>query len=72
MHIWTDTQSREQNFALQNHVERVLTKQMQPLSGEHLVNLRRQFSETRLDRNASLMHGLMRFVAKTEPNLTND
>lgn len=68
LHVWTTPQSRVQNFTLQDHVERILTTQLQPLSDEHLVNMRRQFSETRLDRNAGLMHGLMRFVAKTEPD----
>ena len=46
----------------------VLHDQPLTLSDHHLVNLRHEFSEARLDPDGDTFHGIVRYRAVTEPD----
>lgn len=69
IHTWSKFTSRTQCHMLEAHIKRVLSAGDIDLADHHLINLRFQLAETRRDRAADHFHGVLRFLAITEPRI---
>lgn len=67
LHVWSKARGKAETLAIMERAQHVLHDQPMALDEHHLVNLRLEFAEARLDEDLAVYHGLMRFRAVTEP-----
>ncbi len=66
LHVWSKARGKKQCFAIMDHVRRILHDVALVVEGCHLVNLRCEYFDARLDPDGETHHGVMRFRAVTE------
>ncbi len=66
LHVWSRRRGRKQTLAIMQAVADVLDGGQLNVSGQNLVNLMLQSSETAYDDDVAVYHGLMRFRAVLE------
>ena len=69
LHVWSRTGGKHEVHAILEAIRAALHDQPLLLEGHHLVNLRHQFSEARLDPDGDTFHGIVRYRAVTEPSI---
>lgn len=67
LHVWSRTGSEQQMLEIVEAVRAALHDKPLQVEGHHLVNLRHEFSEARLDPDGDTYHGVVRYRAVTEP-----
>ena len=67
LHVWSRTGGKKQVLEIIEAIKDVLHDQPLPLPDHHLINLRHEFSEARLDPDGDTFHGIVRYRAVTEP-----
>ena len=67
LHVWSRTGSEQQMLEIVEAVRASLHDKPLQVEGYHLVNLRHEFSEARLDPDGDTYHGVVRYRAVTEP-----
>jgi hypothetical protein len=67
LHVWSRVGGRHEVHAIAEAIKAALHDQPLLLDDHHLVNLRHQFSEARLDPDGDTFHGIVRYRAVTEP-----
>ena len=67
LHIWSKAKGKQETLAIMEKAQAALHDQSLALDAHHLVNLRLEFAEARLDEDLAVHHGLLRFRAVTEP-----
>ena len=67
LHVWSRAGGKHEVLAIVEAIKATLHDQPLPLEDHHLVNLRHQFSEARLDPDGDTFHGIVRYRAVTEP-----
>lgn len=67
LHVWSRSGGKKQALEIIEAIRAVLHDQPLALADHHLVNLRHEFSETRLDPDGDTFHGIVRYRAVTEP-----
>jgi hypothetical protein len=67
LHVWSRTGSKKQVHRIIEAIKDVLHDQPLMLADHHLINLRHEFSEARLDPDGDTFHGIVRYRAVTEP-----
>jgi len=68
LHVWSRSGGKKQVQEIIETIKDVLHDQPLTLSDHHLVNLRHEFSEARLDPDGDTFHGIVRYRAVTEPD----
>lgn len=66
LHVWSRTGGKKQVLEIIEAIKDVLHDQPLALPDHHLVNLRHEFSEARLDPDGDTFHGVVRYRAVTE------
>ena len=67
LHVWSRSGGKKQVQQILEVIRAVLHDQPLLLADHHLVNLRQEFSEARLDPDGDTFHGIVRYRAVTEP-----
>lgn len=67
LHVWSRAAGRKQALEIMHAIEELLHDQTLTLTGQHLVNLRHEFSDARRDPDGETYHGTVRYRAVTEP-----
>ena len=67
LHVWSRSGGKKQALEIIEAIRAVLHDQPLVLADHHLVNLRHEFSEARLDPDGDTFHGIVRYRAVTEP-----
>jgi uncharacterized protein DUF3168 len=67
LHVWSRADSGAQVHAIIQAIRATLHNQVLDLEDHHLVNLRHEFDEARVDPDGETMHGIVRYRAVTEP-----
>jgi Protein of unknown function (DUF3168) len=67
LHVWSRTGGKKQVHQIIEAIREVLHDQPLMLADHHLINLRHEFSEARLDPDGDTFHGIVRYRAVTEP-----
>jgi hypothetical protein len=67
LHVWSRSGGKKQVQQILEAIRVVLHDQPLMLADHHLVNLRHEFSEARLDPDGDTFHGIVRYRAVTEP-----
>jgi Protein of unknown function (DUF3168) len=67
LHIWSRTGGKKQVHEIIEAIRAALHDQRLILADHHLINLRHEFSEARLDPDGDTFHGIVRYRAVTEP-----
>lgn len=67
LHVWSRSGGKKQVHEILEAIRAVLHDQPLVLADHHLVNLRHEFSEARLDPDGDTFHGIVRYRAVTEP-----
>ena len=67
LHVWSRSGGKKQMLEITEAIRAVLHNQPLALADHHLVNLRHEFSEARLDPDGDTFHGIVRYRAVTEP-----
>jgi hypothetical protein len=67
LHVWSRAGGKREVHAIIEAIRAVLHDQPLSLADHHLVNLRHEFSEARLDPDGDTFHGIVRYRAVTEP-----
>jgi hypothetical protein len=67
LHVWSRGGGKKQTLEIIETIKAVLHDQPLLLADHHLVNLRHEFSEARLDPDGDTFHGIVRYRAVTEP-----
>lgn len=67
LHVWSRADSAAQVHEIIQVIRMVLHNQLLSLEDHHLVNLRHEFTEARIDPDGETMHGIVRYRAVTEP-----
>jgi Protein of unknown function (DUF3168) len=67
LHVWSRSGGKQQVLKILEAIRAVLHDQPLALADHHLVNLRHEFSEARLDPDGDTFHGVVRYRAVTEP-----
>ena len=67
LHVWSRAGGKKQMLEITEAIRAVLHDQPLMLPDHHLVNLRHEFSEARLDPDGDTFHGIVRYRAVTEP-----
>jgi hypothetical protein len=67
LHVWSRTGGKKQVHRIIEAIKDVLHDQPLMLADHHLINLRHEFSEARLDPDGDTFHGIVRYRAVTEP-----
>jgi hypothetical protein len=67
LHVWSRSGGNKQVHEITEAIKAVLHDQPLMLEDHHLMNLRHEFSETRLDPDGDTFHGIVRYRAVTEP-----
>lgn len=68
LHVWSRAGGKKEVQAIMEAVRGALHDQPLSLADHHLVNLRHEFSEARLDPDGDTFHGIVRYRAVTEPD----
>jgi hypothetical protein len=68
LHVWSRSGGKKQVLEILEAIRAVLHDQPLMLADHHLVNLRHEFSEARLDPDGDTFHGIVRYRAVTEPD----
>lgn len=67
LHVWSKARGKSESLAIMERARVVLHDVPLELGDHHLINLRLEFSDVRLDEDLDVYHGLLRFRAVTEP-----
>ncbi|MBC8014035.1 MAG: DUF3168 domain-containing protein [Methyloceanibacter sp.] len=67
LHVWSRSGGKKQVQEIIEAIKAVLHDQPLLLADHHLVNLRHEVSEARLDPDGDTFHGIVRYRAVTEP-----
>ena len=67
LHVWSRTGGKKQVLEIIEAIKDVLHDQPLTLPDHHLINLRHEFSEARLDPVGDTFHGVLRYRAASEP-----
>lgn len=67
LHVWSRSGGKKQALEIIEAIRAVLHDRPLALADHHLVNLRHEFSEARLDPDGDTFHGIVRYRAVTEP-----
>jgi hypothetical protein len=67
LHVWSRGGGKKQTLEIVEAIKDVLHDQPLLLADHHLINLRHEFSEARLDPDGDTFHGIVRYRAVTEP-----
>jgi len=67
LHVWSRAGGKKQVAEIIEAIRTVLHDQPLMLTDHHLINLRHEFSEARLDPDVDTFHGIVRYRAVTEP-----
>jgi hypothetical protein len=67
LHVWSRAGGKKQVNEIIEAIRDVLHDQPLVLADHHLINLRHEFSEARLDPDGDTFHGIVRYRAVTEP-----
>jgi Protein of unknown function (DUF3168) len=67
LHVWSGSGGKKQVLEILEAIRAVLHDQPLMLADHHLVNLRHEFSEARLDPDGDTFHDIVRYCAVTEP-----
>jgi hypothetical protein len=67
LHVWSRGGGKKQTLQIVEAIKDVLHDQPLMLADHHLINLRHEFSEARLDPDGDTFHGIVRYRAVTEP-----
>jgi hypothetical protein len=67
INIWSRYGGKRELYEIADAVREALDDRPIPVAGQHLVNLRHQFSDLRRDADGETHHAVMRFRAVTEP-----
>jgi hypothetical protein len=67
LHVWSRSGGKKQVLEIIEAIKAVLHDQPLLLADHHLVNLRHELSEARLDPDGDTFHGIVRYRAVTEP-----
>jgi hypothetical protein len=68
LHVWSRAGGKKQVNEIIEAIRDVLHDQPLVLADHHLINLRHEFSEARLDPDGDTFHGIVRYRAVTEPD----
>jgi Protein of unknown function (DUF3168) len=68
LHVWSRSGGKKQVHQIIEAIRTVLHDQPLTLADHHLVNLRHELSEARLDPDGDTFHGIVRYRAVTEPD----
>lgn len=67
LHVWSRSGGKKQVQEILEAIKSVLHDRPLALPDHHLVNLRYELSEARLDPDGDTFHGIVRYRAMTEP-----
>lgn len=67
LHVWSRSGGKKQVQEILEAIKLVLHDRPLALPDHHLVNLRHELSEARLDPDGDTFHGIVRYRAVTEP-----
>jgi hypothetical protein len=67
LHVWSRVGGKKQVQEIIEAIRGALHDQPLMLADHHLINLRHEFSEARLDPDGDTFHGIVRYRAVTEP-----
>jgi hypothetical protein len=67
LHVWSRSGGKKQVQEILEAIKSVLHYRPLALPDHHLVNLRYELSEARLDPDGDTFHGIVRYRAMTEP-----
>jgi hypothetical protein len=67
LHVWSKAGGEKQTLQIIEAIKGALHDQHLVLADHHLINLRHEFSEARLDPDGDTFHGIVRYRAVTEP-----
>jgi hypothetical protein len=67
LHVWSRTGGKKQVQEIIGAIKAALHDQPLMLADHHLINLRHEFSEARLDPDGDTFHGSVRYRAVIEP-----
>lgn len=67
LHIWSRADSALEVHEITEIVRNLLNDQALALDSHHLINLRHEFSQARIDPDGETLHGIVRYRAVTEP-----
>jgi uncharacterized protein DUF3168 len=67
LHVWSRSGGKKQVHEIIEAIKEVLHDQPLTLADHHLINLRHELSEARLDPDGDTFHGIVRYRAVTEP-----
>jgi hypothetical protein len=68
LHVWSRAGGKKQVHEILEAIRAVLHDQPLMLADHHLINLRNEFCEARLDPDGDTFHGIVRYRAVTEPD----
>ena len=68
LHVWSRAGGKKQVAEIIEAIRAVLHDQPLMLADHHLINLRHEFCEARLDPDGDTFHGIVRYRAVTEPD----
>lgn len=68
LHVWSRAGGKKQVHEILEAIRAVLHDQPLMLADHHLINLRHEFCEARLDPDGDTFHGIVRYRAVTEPD----
>ncbi|MGH6867061.1 MAG: DUF3168 domain-containing protein [Methyloceanibacter sp.] len=67
LHVWSRSGGKKQAHEIIEAIKSVLHDTPMMLADHHVINLRHEFSEARLDSDGDTFHGIVRYRAVTEP-----
>jgi hypothetical protein len=67
LHVWSRSGGKKQVHEIIEAIKAVLHDQPLMVADHHLINLRNELSEARLDPDGDTFHGIVRYRAVTEP-----
>ena len=67
LHVWSKARGKQQTHAIMSAVLDVLHDGELTVTDHHLVNLRHEFTDARLDSDGETYHGIMHYRVVTEP-----
>lgn len=67
LHIWSQVNGKKQTFEIISALRDALHDTDLQLTDHHLINLRHEFSDARVEADGEHMHGIIRYRAVTEP-----
>lgn len=67
IHVWSRYGGKKELYEIADAIRDALDEQPIAVSGQHLINLRHQFSDLNRDADGETYHAVLRFRAVTEP-----